>query len=204
MRNDSLRAHNCRAHEPAVSTEQHDDGDTPSENANTQKTHPRHSADARTRDRSPHTTRPVESSARESPNGSDRTHAHPADEGVELLEADDIILADGGTTWTDLTAFQRDTLETIATLEATDETSYGLAIKRHLKADYGEVNHGRLYPNLDDLIERGLLEKTQLDRRTNEYRLTDAGRALLKNRARDLADTCGLTVQQPATDGGEH
>ena len=53
---------------------------------------------------------------------------------------------------------------------------YGLAIKRELEAYYGsEVNHGRLYPNLDDLVEDGLVEKSELDKRTNQYELTEAG-----------------------------
>jgi DNA-binding PadR family transcriptional regulator len=37
------------------------------------------------------------------------------------------------------------------------------------------VNHGRLYPNLDDLVEMGLVEKSELDKRTNQYALTDEG-----------------------------
>lgn len=53
---------------------------------------------------------------------------------------------------------------------------YGLAIKRELEAYYGsEVNHGRLYPNLDDLVDHGLVEKSELDKRTNQYELTDEG-----------------------------
>ncbi|ELZ20434.1 PadR family transcriptional regulator [Natrinema limicola JCM 13563] len=35
---------------------------------------------------------------------------------------------------------------------------YGLAIKRELEDYYGtEVNHGRLYPNLDELVDLGLV-----------------------------------------------
>jgi DNA-binding PadR family transcriptional regulator len=72
----------------------------------------------------------------------------------------------------DLTAFQRDILYVLSG----SEDAYGLAIKQELEDYYeGEVNHGRLYPNLDDLVERGLVEKGQLDRRTNSYNLTDAG-----------------------------
>jgi transcriptional regulator, PadR family len=80
----------------------------------------------------------------------------------------------------DLSAFQREALLAIARLETDDEESYGLGIKRALEHRLGEdVNHGQLYPNLDELIELGLLEKSELDRRTNEYLLTDAGRRLL-------------------------
>ena len=71
----------------------------------------------------------------------------------------------------DLTAFQQNILSILA-----EEPMYGLAIKRELEAYYGsEVNHGRLYPNLDDLVEHGLVEKSELDKRTNQYELTDAG-----------------------------
>jgi DNA-binding PadR family transcriptional regulator len=71
----------------------------------------------------------------------------------------------------DLTAFQQNILSILA-----EEPMYGLAIKRELEAYYGsEVNHGRLYPNLDDLVELGLVEKSELDKRTNQYELTGAG-----------------------------
>jgi DNA-binding PadR family transcriptional regulator len=75
----------------------------------------------------------------------------------------------------DVTLFQLNTM-----LVLSEEPAYGLAIKSELEAYYGEeVNHGRLYPNLDALVEQGLLEKGQLDERTNEYALTDAGRDAL-------------------------
>ena len=71
----------------------------------------------------------------------------------------------------DLTAFQQNILVILA-----EEARYGLAIKRELETYYdGEVNHGRLYPNLDDLVEMGLVEKSELDKRTNQYALTEAG-----------------------------
>jgi DNA-binding PadR family transcriptional regulator len=71
----------------------------------------------------------------------------------------------------DLTAFQQNILIILS-----DEPMYGLAIKRQLEAYYdSEVNHGRLYPNLDDLVELGLVEKSELDKRTNQYALTDEG-----------------------------
>jgi len=71
----------------------------------------------------------------------------------------------------ELTAFQKNILVILA-----EEPMYGLAIKRELEDYYGsEVNHGRLYPNLDDLVEMGLVEKSELDKRTNQYELTDDG-----------------------------
>ncbi|USZ72531.1 PadR family transcriptional regulator [Natronosalvus halobius] len=71
----------------------------------------------------------------------------------------------------ELTAFQRNILVILA-----KEPMYGLAIKRELEDYYGtEVNHGRLYPNLDELVDLGLVEKSELDKRTNQYELTDDG-----------------------------
>ncbi len=77
----------------------------------------------------------------------------------------------------ELTAFQQNILAILA-----EEARYGLAIKRELEEYYGgEVNHGRLYPNLDDLVEMGLVEKSELDKRTNQYALTDAGEEAVLN-----------------------
>ncbi|MFC6974149.1 PadR family transcriptional regulator [Halomicroarcula sp. GCM10025709] len=79
----------------------------------------------------------------------------------------------------DLTGFQRDLLYVIAGLDE----PHGLAIKEELETYYeGEVNHGRLYPNLDTLVEKGLIEKGELDRRTNFYTLTKRGRRELDAR----------------------
>ncbi|WP_224447495.1 PadR family transcriptional regulator [Haloprofundus salilacus] len=78
----------------------------------------------------------------------------------------------------DLTAFQQNILVILA-----EEPMYGLAIKRELESYYGtEVNHGRLYPNLDDLVEMDLVEKSELDKRTNQYELTDAGHSAVLDR----------------------
>jgi|SRR6056297_3547886 len=80
-------------------------------------------------------------------------------------------ITDGARTARDLTAFQNNILTILST-----EPMYGLAIKRELEDYYGtEVNHGRLYPNLDELVDLGLIEKSELDKRTNQYELTDEG-----------------------------
>ncbi|SFR47691.1 PadR family transcriptional regulator [Halorubrum sodomense] len=76
----------------------------------------------------------------------------------------------------DLTAFQRDILRT---LDREDHRK-GTAIRAGLEAYYGvDVNHGRLYPSLDQLVEKGLIEKSKRNRRTNDYALTDAARDAL-------------------------
>jgi PadR family transcriptional regulator, regulatory protein PadR len=76
----------------------------------------------------------------------------------------------------DLTAFQRDVLYVIAGLGE----PHGLAIKDELEEHYvKEVNHGRLYPNLDTLVDKGLVNKGKYDNRTNVYTLTQRGRRAL-------------------------
>ncbi|MFP4217617.1 MAG: PadR family transcriptional regulator [Salinarchaeum sp.] len=72
----------------------------------------------------------------------------------------------------DLTGFQRDLLYVIIG----GDRPHGLAIKDELEEYYGtEINHGRLYPNLDTLVKKGLVEKGQIDQRTNSYSLTQRG-----------------------------
>lgn len=79
----------------------------------------------------------------------------------------------------DLTGFQRDLLYVIA---GRDEP-HGLAIKDELEDYYEkEIHHGRLYPNLDTLVEKGLVEKGQLDRRTNYYEVTRRGQREIEAR----------------------
>ncbi len=84
----------------------------------------------------------------------------------------------------DLTGFQRDALYVISG----KKEPHGLALKDELENYYEkEVHHGRLYPNLDTLVEKGLVEKSQKDRRTNMYSLTDRGRREVEAR-RDWED----------------
>ena len=79
----------------------------------------------------------------------------------------------------DLTGFQRDLLYVIA---GADRPS-GQDVKQDVGAYYdAEINHGRLYPNLDTLVEKGLVERGQHDRRTNYYAITDDGRETIHER----------------------
>jgi PadR family transcriptional regulator PadR len=72
----------------------------------------------------------------------------------------------------DLTGFQRDLLY----VTAGQDEPHGLALKDELEDYYEtEIHHGRLYPNLDTLVEKGLIEKGQIDRRTNSYEVTQRG-----------------------------
>lgn len=80
----------------------------------------------------------------------------------------------------DLTGFQRDLLYIIAGLDK----PHGLAVKEELEDYYEkEILHGRLYPNLDTLVEKGLVEKGEKDKRTNFYTVTDRGRRELEARS---------------------
>jgi len=92
--------------------------------------------------------------------------------------------------WTDLRKFERDCLVAIAVHN--EDTPYGLAIKAELETWYREeLNHGRLYPNLNDLVRRGLVSKSEIDKRTNGYALTDRGREVLQAGAGRLRDAVG-------------
>lgn len=79
----------------------------------------------------------------------------------------------------DLTGFQRDLLYVIEGLDG----QHGLAIKDELEDYYQkEIHHGRLYPNLDTIVEKGLVDKGEQDQRTNYYTLTRAGEQSLSER----------------------
>lgn len=73
----------------------------------------------------------------------------------------------------DVSGFQRDLLRTIAALDGPS----GSAVQDVIEVAYGEeIRHGRLYTNLDQLVENGLVRKGSIDRRTNSYTITPRGR----------------------------
>lgn len=79
----------------------------------------------------------------------------------------------------DLTGFQRDLLYVIAGAEQPS----GQDVKDEVEQYYSsEINHGRLYPNLDTVVNKELVEKGQLDRRTNYYDITEEGEELIEER----------------------
>ncbi|WP_226007088.1 helix-turn-helix transcriptional regulator [Natrinema salinisoli] len=79
----------------------------------------------------------------------------------------------------DLTGFQRDLLYVIA---GADQPS-GQDIKEEVEHYYSdEINHGRLYLNLDTVVNKDLVEKGQLDRRTNYYAITEDGEQAIEQR----------------------
>ena len=86
----------------------------------------------------------------------------------------------------DLTSFQINALAVIAQLEE----PHGLAIKDELETYYEkEVHHGRIYPNLDELVEMGLVNKGTKDRRTNVYNISRRGERELESMREFLTDS---------------
>ncbi|RAW46261.1 DNA-binding protein [Halorubrum sp. 48-1-W] len=94
-----------------------------------------------------------------------------------------------GPTWYDLLGFQRDLLLVAVEVEG-EELPKGLTLKRRLDDRYSDpINHGRLYTNLSELEEEGLIEKEDFDGRTNAYRVTDRGRELLPGHRDVITDS---------------
>ncbi len=86
-----------------------------------------------------------------------------------------------------LTSFQTHMLFVISG----NEKPHGLAIKSTLSDVIDqEVNHGRLYPNLDELVEKG-----KLDRRTNYYELTEYGEEQLDEYIDWLQEQRKITIE---------
>lgn len=79
----------------------------------------------------------------------------------------------------ELSGIQRDLLYVIAGFDYPS----GQRLSSELERDCSrEVTHGQLYPNLDALVEQGLVEKGRINRRTNFYALTKAGEESLRAR----------------------
>ncbi|WP_092907941.1 helix-turn-helix transcriptional regulator [Halostagnicola kamekurae] len=76
-----------------------------------------------------------------------------------------------------LSSFERNILFVLAKLGP----SKGVVVKNELQNLYDqEINHGRLYPNLDDLVDVGYVDKSERDQRTNEYALTNKAQKALQ------------------------
>ncbi len=81
--------------------------------------------------------------------------------------------------YANLSAFNRDVLWILAN----EGEQKGVDIRLTLEEYYDSpVNHGQLYPNLDDLVDADLVDKGEIDGRTNSYALTEAGRRILTQR----------------------
>lgn len=107
-------------------------------------------------------------------------HSPPSDSAESAAEQDrDTGAAVSTSEFAALSGFKRDLLVVIAGVDAPK----GLDLKSELEEYYeGTVNHGRLYPNLDSLVDAGFIEKRALDKRSNAYELTSRGRNHLRAR----------------------
>ena len=100
----------------------------------------------------------------------------------------------------ELSAFQRDLLYVLAGLNE----PHGVAVRETLEDYYNEeINHGRLYPNLDSLAEMGFVDKGQYNDRTNIYRITDEGEKVLDKRAAWEQQFYQPTPQPPVAAQGD-
>ncbi|KTG09025.1 PadR family transcriptional regulator [Haloprofundus marisrubri] len=79
----------------------------------------------------------------------------------------------------DLSGFQRDLLYVISGFERPSGQEVKTELEQYID---GEINHGRLYPNLDTLVNKDYVEKGPIDRRTNYYAITEKGREAIRNR----------------------
>ncbi|UWG47025.1 Transcriptional regulator, PadR family [Halanaeroarchaeum sp. HSR-CO] len=103
-----------------------------------------------------------------------------------------------GLSMADLTGFQRDVLVATRHAQASNGAPNGQAIIPILEANgYENIQSGRFYPTLDDLVRLGLLEKRQNpeDKRANHYEITEQGEELLEAR-RQFLDRSSTTVQE--------
>ena len=137
---------------------------------------------ARTDDDVPHLEKPADATVL----GNGELHI-PADDAV--------LLSDGGTVATtgsgahripEFSGFRRDILLVLAFGEPTN----GRGLLEDLSSFRDEdVNEGRLYPNLNALVDAGLVEKRENlhDDRSHEFRLDDRGCQCLREHAQRLS-----------------
>lgn len=75
---------------------------------------------------------------------------------------------------------------------------YGPGIETALQAYYsGDINHGRLYPNLDSLVDKGRVNTDEIDGRTSAYRLPQRGQRELDARREWEATYCNADDPVP-------
>lgn len=94
----------------------------------------------------------------------------------------------------DLTGFQRDQLYVVAGLGG----ARGVRIQEELQDYYvTEIHPGRLYPNLDILVEKGLVEKEPINDRANSYSPTRRCLRLLEARRQWESQYVDLVDDEP-------
>ena len=88
------------------------------------------------------------------------------------------------TVWGDLTGFKRDLLRVLAELDSPN----GLELEAELQSLYPDLTHARVYQNLDQLADDGLITKQSVTDRENAYTLASSGEAHLQAAADRLTD----------------
>jgi DNA-binding PadR family transcriptional regulator len=99
--------------------------------------------------------------------------------------------------WGDLNGFRREIVKAVGRIEADGEDAYGRLIKSDIERVIGgEVTHGRLYPNIDDVVEYGYCERDRcgIDNRTHQISLTPAGRAAIVQELHQLAEAASVRI----------
>jgi Fe2+ or Zn2+ uptake regulation protein len=124
---------------------------------------------------------------------------------VTRLEEDVRLVADGGVRWLDLTEIQQQIVKAVIEIETeVGDKPYGVAIKHILEERYGEeISNYHVYPNLNTLVEMGVIEKGQIDQRTNSYESTALARQMVAGEAEHMASLAGLELTEAVADGGE-
>ncbi|AEN07872.1 transcriptional regulator PadR family protein (plasmid) [halophilic archaeon DL31] len=87
----------------------------------------------------------------------------------------------------ELTGFQRDLLYVIAGFDHPSGQRVASELEQTREK---EISHGRLYPNLDVLVEADLVKKGEISHRTNFYALTSTGEEALWARRAWENDFC--------------
>jgi DNA-binding PadR family transcriptional regulator len=97
----------------------------------------------------------------------------------------------------DCTMFQIDLLIVLAEVGP----AKGARVGERLSATRGlvEINAGQLYPNLDTLVDRGLVTKQAVNRRANHYALSRRGEHALA----DFRAYVARSVDSVDADGGD-
>jgi DNA-binding PadR family transcriptional regulator len=123
-----------------------------------------------------------------------KTGATVLGDGELHIPAEHVLLTDGGTVTNpsivrrapELSGFRRDILLILARSEPTN--GRGLLDDLSTLRDE-EIGDARLYPNLNALVDAGLVEKRENyhDDRSHEFRLAHAGRYALRDHAQRLA-----------------
>lgn len=118
-------------------------------------------------------------------------------------------MTNGGVTWRDLQARERDALVEIARLDRRGEEPIGADVRRALQENgYEEFHDTYIYRLIDGLVEKGLVNRQPTgDRRAASKRLevTGTGRSVMQWHCEKVASQLGMELRRPGgivTGGG--